>query len=92
MKKATQLKALLGILAMTGFAAFAPMSNSAPAAAAPAPALGNVLGNAKLSPVPSGQSLKVNRELGSSLQTVNGLRKKVNVTCDGGGSQNGGGC
>lgn len=93
MKNANKLKAALGILAMTGLAAFTPPADAGAAPIAPpavSTSLGNVLEKANLTL--TGQKTQVTGvPSSSSLQKLVGLRK-TSQGCDGGGSVNSGGC
>ena len=80
--KLGQVKFVLGLIAMTGFAAIAPSAQSAPVPGA----MSNLLSQANLS-----LSASSSLQHSSTLERLPGL-KKGTVTCDGGGSQNTGGC
>ncbi|MBW4419687.1 MAG: hypothetical protein KME13_10710 [Myxacorys californica WJT36-NPBG1] len=77
-----QVKFVLGLIAMTGFAAIAPSAQSAPVPGA----MSNLLSQANIS-LDASSSL----QRSPMLERVPGL-KKGSVMCDGGGSHNTGGC
>jgi hypothetical protein len=90
MNKASKVKFVLGMIAMSSIAALAPAANAATLKSNPA-AFGDILSQAKLNlDSPTQQQATSTSPSLEQLQQV--ALRKVDVRCDGGGSTNSGGC
>ncbi|GAX44994.1 hypothetical protein NIES4075_60130 [Tolypothrix sp. NIES-4075] len=89
MNKASKVKFVLGMIAMSSIAALAPAANAATLKSNQA--LGDVLSQAKLNlDSPTQQQATSTSPSLEKLQQV--ALRKSDLRCDGGGSSNGGGC